>query len=437
MAKNVFRITIIGAGHVGLVTGVVFADYGNYVLCVDNDEEKIENLKKGILPFYEPELKELLYKNVRAKRLSFTSSIKEGVLNSKVIFICVGTPPKKDGSANLYFVEKVSSEMAKYINNYKVIVEKSTVPVETGEWVEKTIKNKCKDLKFDVVSNPEFLREGSAVFDAKYPERIVIGTNSKRAENIMKELYKLFRAPIILCDVKTAELIKHASNAFLATKISYINAIANLCEKIGADVVKVADGMGYDKRINRAFLNAGIGYGGPCLPKDVSAFISLANKVGYDFELLKEVEKINIQQRLNFVEKIKSSLWIVMGKTIGVLGLSFKPDTDDMRDAPSIDIINNLKKDGAKIKVYDPVAIEKAKDILQDVEFCKSPYEVAKDSDCLVIVTEWTEFKRLNLGKIKNLLKQPLIIDGRNIFSPDKLRRLGFKYIDIGRDFKS
>lgn len=429
-----FKISIIGSGHVGLVTGVVFAEYKNKVICMDNDEEKIEMLKNGIMPIYEPNLQEFVKRNVKEGKLTFTTSIEKSVENSEIIFICVGTPPKEDGEANLYYVERVSSEIAKFMKEYKIIVEKSTVPVETGEWVEKTIRNNnIHNVPFDVVSNPEFLREGSAIEDTMHPERIVIGTNSERAREILKKLYEPFGAPFVFCDIRTAELIKHASNAFLAMKISYINAVANLCEKVGADVCKVSEGMGYDKRIGFSFLQAGIGYGGFCFPKDLQAFIRISEKSGYDFTLLKEVEKINNQQRKKFTEKIKNTLWILEGKTIGVLGLSFKPNTDDMRFASSIEIIFSLQKEGAKIKAYDPQAMEKAKKILNNVEFVKSPYEAAKNSDALVIITEWEEFKNMDLEKIKELLKQPVIFDGRNIFEKEKMEKLGIKYIGVGR----
>jgi UDPglucose 6-dehydrogenase len=429
-----FKISIIGSGHVGLVTGVVFAEYKNKVICMDNDEKKIDMLKKGIMPIYEPKLSDLVKKNVEGKRLSFTTSIQESVENSEIIFICVGTPPKENGEPNLYYVEKVSKEVAKYMREYKLIVEKSTVPVETGYWIEKTIRdNNIHSAPFDVASNPEFLREGSAIDDTMHPERIVIGTNSEKARKILEELYKPFNAPFVFCDIKTAELIKHASNAFLAMKISYINAIANICERVGADVKKVAEGMGYDKRIGHAFLQAGVGYGGFCFPKDLQAFIKIAEKTGYDFALLKEVEKINNQQKKIFVEKIKNTLWILEGKTIGILGLSFKPNTDDMRFAPSIEIISELQREGANIKAYDPQAINEAKKILKNVEFVENPYIAAKDSDALAIITEWDEFKNLDLEKIKNLLKQPIIFDGRNIFEREEVEKFGIKYFGVGR----
>ena len=428
------NICIIGSGHVGLVTGACFADLGNKVICVDNDGAKIEGLKKGRMPFYEPGLEELVHRNTHDRKLSFTTSIEEGVRTSEITFIAVGTPPNPDGTADLRFVEAVSREIAQTMENYKVVVEKSTVPIKTGEWLRRTIKlNNHHDVDFDVVSNPEFLREGSAVYDFMNPDRIVIGAETERAANIMTELYKPLNAPIIVTNIETAELIKHASNSFLALKISYINAIASICEKTGADVVKVAEGMGYDKRIGHAFLNAGAGYGGFCFPKDLAAFISIAEEAGYDFELLKAAQKINDFQQQQVVKKAKNMLWNLSGKTIGILGISFKPDTDDIREAPAINIIQKLQQGGARIKAYDPQAMGNAKSILQNVEYCQNPYEVAADSDALIIITEWDEFKNMDLGEIKQLLRQPIIIDGRNVYDPQKMRGLGFTYCGIGR----
>ena len=428
------KIAIIGAGYVGLTTGACFAELRNNVVCVDIDKEKIENLNKGIMPIFEPGLKELVVRNAKEKRLRFLSDNKESINFADVIFICVGTPPKDNGEADLSYVESVAREIAKTMSNYKVIVEKSTVPVETGEKVKETIKtNNANNVEFDVVSNPEFLREGSAISDFMNPDRIVIGTNSKKAKEIMEKLYKPLNAPILFTDIKSAEMIKHASNSFLAVKISFINAVANICELTGADVEKVAEGMGYDKRIVRSFLNAGIGYGGFCFPKDVEAFIKLAENKGYHFELLKSVQKINKNQPDLFIKKVGGALWNLKNKTIGVLGLAFKPNTDDMREAPSVYIINTLQKEGAKIKAYDPEAMEKSKQVFNDVVYCEDPYAVAKDSDALLILTEWNEFKELDFKKIKSLMKNPLVIDGRNIYNPEEMKKLNFKYISIGR----
>jgi UDPglucose 6-dehydrogenase len=428
------KVNIIGTGHVGLVTGACLAELGNRVICVDNNQEKIATLKRGEMPIYEPGLEQLVKRNIRAGRLSFTTSVKEGVDNSEIVFIAVHTPPKSDGEADLCYVEAVSKEVAQTMDGYKVIVEKSTVPVETGKWISRTVKlNNKKNISFDIVSNPEFLREGSAVYDFMHPDRIVLGVSSKKAERIMRELYKPLDAPIIVTDIESAEIIKHASNSFLAMKISYINSIANICEKVGADIKKVAEGIGYDGRIGRDFLDAGVGFGGACLPKDLQAFVGITQKLGYDFELLKVVEKINHQQKELLVKKVRDAVWNIKDKTIGILGLAFKPNTDDMRNAPSIEIIQMLQREEAKIKAYDPVAIPVARGILKEVAYCKDPYDTANGCDALVILTEWEEFKRLDFNKIKKLMKAPILIDGRNIFEPEKMKRLGFIYKSIGR----
>ncbi len=428
------NISIIGTGYVGLVTGACFAELGNKVICADNDQKKISSLKKGIIPIYEPGLEELVTINVKKKRLSFTTSIKEAVHKSEVIFIAVGTPSLENGEADLTGVENVARNIAINMTGYRLIVEKSTVPVETGKWVKQTISTYVKQkIKFDIASNPEFLREGQAINDFMHPDRIVIGVESKKAKDILTSLYKPLNAPLVITDIRSAELIKHASNSFLAAKISFINAISQICEKVGADVVEVAQGMGLDKRIGPGFLNAGIGYGGSCFPKDVDAFINISEKLGCNFDLLKTVRAVNQQQKDLFLKKIKDVLWIIKDKTIGILGISFKPNTDDIRNAPSIDIIKALQAEGAKIKVYDPCAMEKAKDILDSVRFCKDSYDVCKESDCLLILTEWDEFKELDFSKIKKLLKRPFIIDGRNIYEPERLQKLGFNYISIGR----
>jgi UDPglucose 6-dehydrogenase len=405
------------------------------VVGIDNDLAKIRKLKGGKIPIYEPGLEEMIRRNVKACRLSFASDVKTGVKNSEVIFIAVGTPPKDNGEADLSFVERVAKDIAVSMRSYKLIVEKSTVPVNTGEWVERTMKTFNKrGVKFDVASNPEFLREGSAIDDFMNPDRVVIGVNSKKARDILTELYKPLKAPIVVTDIKAAELIKHASNSFLAMKISFINAIANICDRIGADVSEVAKGIGLDKRIGDKFLNAGLGFGGFCFPKDLSAFIRIAEKAGYELGLLKEVEKINSGQKLMLIKKLEDLVWNLPGKTVGILGLAFKPDTDDLRYAPSIDIISILKKQGVKIKVFDPVAMPKARKILgKGVCFCKDAYSAAEGSDCLIIVTEWNQFKELDLARIKRSMKQPVIVDGRNIYNPDEMRKAGFTYACIGR----
>ena len=429
------NICIIGAGYVGLVSGACFADLGNTVICVDNDEKKVKSLNSGLIPIYEPGLEELIKRNRKEGRLSFGSNIKDGVRKCEIIFIAVGTPSRDSGEADLTFVENVCREIAFSMPSYRLIVEKSTVPVNTGEWVEHTIKifNK-RNIKFDVASNPEFLREGSAIKDFMNPDRIVLGVKSKRAEALLTELYKPLKAPIVVTDIKSAEIIKHASNSFLATKISFINAISDICDKVGADIVEVGRGIGLDRRIGREFLNAGIGFGGSCFPKDLSAFIRIAEKLGYDFGMLKEVQKVNDYQKILLVKKIEGLLWNLSTKTIGVLGLSFKPDTDDIRQAPALDIIKMLHKEGAHIKVYDPQAMNKAKrEVPKEIEFCKDPYAVAKNSDCILLATEWNEFKELDFKKIKKLMKQPILVDGRNIYDPAEMKKLGFTYVGIGR----
>lgn len=428
------KLAVLGSGYVGLVTGACFAELENQVVCVDIDKEKISKLSSGIMPIYEPGLKDLVIKNKENSRLSFTTDLKGAIKASEVVFICVGTPPKKNGEADLSYVEGAARTIADVMDSYKVIVEKSTVPVETGERVAKIIEeSNSHKVKFDVVSNPEFLREGSAIQDFMHPDRIVIGTNSERARKIMEELYKPLKPRILFTDIKSAEIIKHASNSFLAAKISFINAIANICELTGADVEMVAEGMGMDKRIGRSFLNAGIGYGGFCFPKDVEAFIRISEKLGYDFKMLREVQDINESRKKMFVKKIQRELKNLKGRTLGILGLSFKPDTDDMRFAPSVDIIPMLQESGARIKAYDPQAMEISKKSLKDIEYCRSPYDAAEGADALVILTEWKEFKAMDLAKIKLSLKQPVIIDGRNIFEPSDVKKAGIRYISMGR----
>lgn len=432
------NISVIGTGYVGLVTGACFAELGNRVICADNNREKVSALKKLIMPIYEPGLEEVVRRNVKEKRLTFSSNIKEAVQKAQVIFIAVGTPSLPNGEADLTYVENVAKAIAQNINGYKLIVEKSTVPVETGSWVEHTIKvnlpkGKKGKIDFAVASNPEFLREGQALADFMNPDRVVIGVESQKAKELLLELYKPLKTQMVITDIKSAEIIKHASNSFLAAKISFINAVANICEAVGADIVKVAEGMGLDKRIGRSFLDAGIGYGGSCFPKDIDAFINIAKKSGYDFQMLKAVREINEYQKKDILKKIKDALWIIKDKQIGILGLSFKPNTDDLRSAASIDIIKGLQTEGAKIRAYDPQSMEKAKEVLQGVKFCKDAYETAKGADCLVIVTEWNQFKELDLAKIKKLMRQPVIVDGRNIYDPQAMKKNDFRYTGIGR----
>jgi len=436
------NVAVIGSGYVGLVTGTCLAEIGHCVICIDNDEKKIETLRKREMPIYEPRLEKLVKKNMDKERLSFSTSIKEGVSRAKVIFIAVGTPPKENGEADLSSVEKVCSQIARSMKEYRLIVEKSTVPVQTGQWIKRLFRVNNSFSDFDIASNPEFLREGTAVDDFLNPDRIVIGVETERAASILKELYLPIinresrgsgSVPLIITDLETAELIKHASNSFLTTKISFINAVADICEKTGADIEKVAEGMGYDPRIGASFLKAGIGFGGFCFPKDLQAFIRIAEKLNYDFALLKEVEKINKNRPKILLDKIEKALGTVEGKTIGILGLAFKPNTDDIRLAPSIEIIRLLQEEKAQIKVYDPVAMDKAKEILSNVEYGRDPYEVARGSNALVIITEWEEFQRIDLERIKDLMVNPVIVDGRNIYEPQKMKELGFIYESIGR----
>src|SRR5499426_3587035 len=382
------KLTIIGTGYVGLVTGTCFAEVGHQVICVDKDEAKIKVLQSGGMPIYEPGLEELVAKNVAANRLRFTHSTQDGVENSDVVFIAVPTPPLADGSVDLSFIESVAREIASSMTTYKIVVDKSTVPVKTGQKVAETIKRYCKArVDFDVVSNPEFLREGFAVEDLMKPDRIVVGVRSQRPVAAMKEVYAPFNAPIIVTDINSAELIKHASNSFLALKISYINAISILCEAAGANVQEVANGIGMDARIGRRFLDAGLGFGGSCFPKDLSAFIHISEQLGYDFRLLREVQRINTLQMERFVKKITDTLWVLKEKTIGVLGLAFKQNTDDVRMSPAIDLCQRLQKEGASLRVHDPQAMEKAAAVLKDVTFVKEMNEVAVGCDALVVAT--------------------------------------------------
>jgi UDPglucose 6-dehydrogenase len=428
------KISIVGTGYVGLVTGACFAEVGHQVICVDNDLKKVDVLRAGGIPIYEPGLEEIVKRNVAAGRLRFTGEIADGVKNSEVVFIAVPTPPNPDGSVDMSFVERVAREIAGTMSEYKIVVDKSTVPVKTGEKVAEAIKryNKHK-VDFDVVSNPEFLREGCAVADLMQPDRVVIGVSGPRPVAKMKEIYSPFHAPIIITDINSAELIKHACNSFLALKISYANALSVICEAGGANISDVVNGMGLDKRIGRAFLNAGLGYGGSCFPKDLSAFIHIAETLGYDFRLLKEVQQINADQIRHFLKKVHDTLWIVKDKTIGVLGLAFKPNTDDMRLAPSLEVIRTLQKEGANIRAYDPKAMDKAREVLPGVEFCDGPYTAAAGADGLIICTEWDEFRQLDLEKLRAVMGQPIVLDGRNLYEPRKMAELGFVYKSIGR----
>lgn len=428
------NICVIGLGYVGLTTGAVFSDLGNEVICVDVDEKKIADLKKGAMPIYEPGLKEIVVRNTAEGRLVFSTDTHDAVQRSEIIFICVGTPPKDSGETDLSQVEDAAKAIAEAMDRYKVVVNKSTVPVGTGDLVRHIIdENKVNDVEFDVVSNPEFLREGTAVQDTLRPDRIVIGAPTKKVAMKLLELYASLERPMIITDVHSAEIIKYASNAFLAMKISFINAVADLCELAEADVTVVAKGMGYDHRIGHNFLNAGLGFGGSCFPKDVESFIHTSGKMGYDFRVLKEVLAVNQGRVPHLLAKMEKELGDLSGKVIGLLGLAFKPNTDDMREAKSIEIIRGLLSRGAEVKAYDPQAMENAREIMPHVKYCSNAYEVADGADALVLVTEWREFKLLNMERIGGSMKSPVLFDGRNFYNPEKKVRLGFKYYGIGR----
>ena len=430
------EIAIIGSGYVGLVTGTCFAEVGHDVICVDNDERKVKALQNGTIPIYEPGLDDLVHRNVAARRLRFTTSIAEGVDNSQVIFIAVPTPPQDDGSVDLTYIERVAREIASVLKSYRVIVDKSTVPVKTGEKVADTIRRYNKvGVEFDVVSNPEFLREGCAVEDLMQPDRIVIGTNSDRALALMRKIYEPFMAPVMVTDVNSAELIKHAANSFLALKISYINAVSVICEASGADVEKVADGIGADKRIGRSFLSAGLGYGGSCFPKDIAAFIAISEQLGTPFNLLKEVQRINQNQRERFVKKLRETLWVLKEKRLAVWGLTFKPNTDDVRSSVAIELVNDLCREGANVVAYDPKGISKVREfkLCPDAVLVSSPLEAVRDAEALIIATEWSEFENVDFSEVKRLMHTPLIFDGRNLLDPKTMHDFGFQYHGIGR----
>jgi len=430
------NLTIVGTGYVGLVAGTGFANLGNKVVCLDNDDIKIAALLRGELTIYEPGLEEIFRRNIKSGRLLFTSDAKKAVCESDVIFICVGTPANYLQEADLTAVENVAALIGRFMNGYKVVVNKSTVPVGTAELVKNIIRaNQEKPIEFDVVSNPEFLREGAAVKDFENPERIIIGTDSKKAEEIMTSLYRSITRtgrPIIITDIKSAEIIKYAGNAMLATRISFMNQLSHLCDKTGADIKDVSRGIGLDSRIGPRFLHAGVGYGGSCFPKDVKALISTLKKCDCDADLFEAVHRINEKQKTVVVEKLKSVMKID-GSTIAVWGLSFKPKTDDIRDAPSLKIIEDLKSLGARINAFDPVAIENTKKVLKDVAFFDDPYETLRDCDALIVATEWDEFRNPDMKAVKSLLKKPVIVDGRNIYDPKEMKKLGFTYIGIGR----
>lgn len=429
------KLAFIGAGYVGLVSGTCLADIGHHVILVDKNESRINTLKRGGVPIFEPGLEELVKKNVDAGRLSFTTNLPEAVKESDVIFIAVNTPPAEDGQADLTYVEAAAKEIAESADSYKVIVNKSTVPVTTGNRVAEILKqNNRQGVDFDIVSNPEFLREGSAIKDFMEGDRVVVGIDNPRAEKIMKEIYEALDMPVFITDVKSAELIKYASNSFLATKISFINAVARICELTGGNIDDVAKGMGMDARIGKHFLQAGIGYGGSCFPKDVSAFIKIAGKHGYEFDLLKDVEDINEDARDLFIKKIEHAIGGTKGKTIAMWGLAFKPNTDDMRSAPSITVSKALHKQGVIIQAYDPEARKTAEEVIGDaVQYMADKYDALKGADALIVMTEWDEFKEADWDKVRTLLKEPVVIDGRNMFKPQEMEENGFVYHSIGR----
>lgn len=429
------KIAVIGTGYVGLVSGTCFAEIGNKVACCDIDESKIRSLKNGVIPIYEPGLADLVEKNVLDRRLSFTNDIPSAIRASDIIYIAVGTPMSKTGEADLTYVKAAAKTIGEHLNGYKVIVNKSTVPVGTGKLVQSIVQKASKGrYSFDVVSNPEFLREGSAIHDTMNMERAVIGSTSHKAAAIIEELHQPFRTPVIKTNLESAEMIKYAANAFLATKISFINDIANICERVGADVSKVADGVGLDSRIGKKFLKAGIGFGGSCFPKDTTALLQIAKTAGYPFKLIEAVIETNEKQRVHIVDKLLTVMGSIKGRTISVLGLAFKPNTNDVRSAPALDIIPMLQQLGAHVKAYDPIAIPEASAVLGDqAEYYTDVYEAIEDTDACLVLTDWPEVKEMELVKVKTLLRQPIIIDGRNLFSLEEMQAAGYIYHSIGR----
>ena len=429
------RICVVGVGYVGLVTGACFADLGNQVICLDIAADRIEKLTRGEMPIYEPGLEEIVSRNVAAGRLIFTTDYSQAVKGAHFIFIAVNTPPSPDGEADLQYVRTAAESISRVLSDYAIIVNKSTVPVGTGDAVAEILQAHGKKVgtDFDIVSNPEFLAEGSAVLDFMQPDRVVLGGTNPEAAEKVAQLYLPLRCTIMTTDLRTAEMIKYASNAFLATRVSFINEIATICEKVGADVKEVAAGMGMDRRIGRAFLNAGIGYGGSCFPKDVKALTWMAEINGCHPQLLRSVMEINRDMRLQVLVKLRELVGSLRGKTIGLLGLAFKPNTDDVREAASMEIIRLLQKEGAQVRAYDPVAMASARSTLKDVTFCTDAYSTAEGVDALVLVTEWNEFKQLDMGRIAASMKQKNLVDGRNIYEPDQIRELGFQYRGVGR----
>lgn len=432
------EITVVGVGYVGLVVGTCLSDFGLNVTCVDNDDQKIKLLRKGLVPIYEIGLNDLIHRNIERERLHFTGDLGEAVESSSVVFIAVGTPPRDDGWTDLSAFMQVCKDIGSSMNGYKVVVIKSTVPIGTAKKAISLIKeSQSRPLDFDIVSNPEFLREGSAVEDFMRPDRVVIGASSERAIEVMKEMYRpleLIDTPILVTSNETAEMIKYASNSLLATKVSFINEIANICERVGADVEEVAKGIGLDRRIGPRFLSPGPGYGGSCFPKDLQALIHIAKKADYDFKIGRAAEEVNRLQMLSIVEKTEKLVGDLKDKEIGILGLSFKPNTDDVREAPSLTIIPKLLQKGARIRAYDPIASKEASKHLNDIIYVKDVYAAAEGVDCIVVITEWNEFRELDLERLKSLMRQPNVVDGRNIYSPARMKALGFNYVGVGRN---
>ncbi|MEO7659201.1 MAG: UDP-glucose/GDP-mannose dehydrogenase family protein [Pyrinomonadaceae bacterium] len=431
------HIAVIGTGYVGLVTGACFAEFGVDVTCVDVDIQKVENLNKGIIPIYEPGLDKIVEKNVAAGRLHFTTNIRSAVEQALVVFLAVGTPPQPDGSPDMSYYQQAAKDIAGAMNGYKVLVTKSTVPVGTGEWLRQFVAENIKiETDFGVASNPEFLREGAAIEDFMRPDRVVIGSNDERAIDVMKDLYRplyLIETPIVITSLEAAELIKYAANAFLATKITFINEIANLCDAIGCDVHDVARGIGMDNRIGRKFLHPGPGYGGSCFPKDTRALTTVADKFGVETRIVDAVVEANEWQRLAMLPKIEKLVGDLNGKKIGVLGLSFKPETDDMRESPATAIINEMVKRGATVRAFDPVAMSEARHYLPDIEYASDEYDAISGADALIIITEWNQFRALDMEKVKSLLRSPKVADLRNIYEPKDMREMGFEYVGVGR----
>jgi UDPglucose 6-dehydrogenase len=429
------NLAVIGTGYVGLVTGVCYSEVGNQVTCVDIDQQKIKKLQQGKIPIYEPGLETLLIKNTKKQRLRFTSQLHEAITAADVVIIAVGTPPKANGEADLQYIETAAKSIGHCLTNYKVIVTKSTVPIGTGQRIKKMIQEAAGHSDFDIASNPEFLREGSAINDTFQMERAIIGVESAKAAAILEKLHEPFQTNVVVTDVETAEITKYAANAFLATKISFMNEIANLCEITGANIEKVSEGLGYDHRIGKAFLQAGVGYGGSCFPKDTQALIKMSEMAGYHMNIVPAAERVNQQQRVRLFDKVCQAFGKdqVKGKRVSVLGLSFKPNTDDVRAAPSLDLIPLLQKEGAYVVAYDPIAMANAKRMVKHLRVSESLQEAITDANALLILTDWEEFKKLDLAQVKRSMKQPIIIDGRNIFDPDHLEALGFYYDSIGR----